>query len=93
MMQDLKETIGLLANGETLSRAQTQAAFDIIMSGNATDAQIGAVLMGLRVRGESEDEFAGAIDAMRAKMLPVDAPSDAIDIVGTGGDAKGSYNI
>ncbi len=92
-MQDLKGTIGKLANGETLSREETQEAFDIIMSGEATDAQIGATLMAMRVRGETEDEFAGAVDTMRAKMLPVDAPDDAIDIVGTGGDAKGSYNI
>ncbi len=92
-MQDLKEAISILADGNTLSRADTKAAFNIIMAGEATDAQIGAVLMAMRVRGETEDEFAGAIDAMRAVMLPVDAPDDAIDIVGTGGDAKGSYNI
>lgn len=92
-MQDLKEAISQLANGQSLSREDTNAAFNIIMSGDATDAQIGAVLMAMRVRGETEDEFAGAIDALRAVMLPVDAPDNAIDIVGTGGDAKGSYNI
>lgn len=92
-MQDLKEAIGLLADGKTLSREETKQAFNIIMAGEATDAQIGAILMAMRVRGETEDEFAGAIDAMRSVMLPVDAPEDAIDIVGTGGDAKGSYNI
>lgn len=92
-MQDLKEAIGILADGKSLSREDTNAAFNIIMSGEATDAQIGAVLMAMRVRGETEDEFAGAIDAMRAVMLPVDAPEGAIDIVGTGGDSKGSYNI
>lgn len=92
-MQDLKEAINQLANGQSLSREDTKAAFNIIMSGEATDAQIGGILMAMRVRGETEDEFAGAIDALRAVMLPVDAPLDAIDIVGTGGDAKGSYNI
>lgn len=92
-MNDLKGIIDTLASGKTLSREETQSAFDFIMSGSATDAQIGAVLMAMRLRGETEDEFAGAVDAMRAKMLPVDAPDDAIDIVGTGGDAKGSYNI
>ena len=92
-MADLKHTIGKLADGETLSRAETLDAFRIIMAGDATPSQIGAVLMGMRVRGETEEEFAGAVDAMRAFMLPVDAPADAIDIVGTGGDAKGSYNI
>lgn len=92
-MQDLKATIGKLADGNALGREETRAAFDIIMSGNATPAQIGGLLMAMRVRGETEDEFAGAVDAMRAHMLPVDAPADAMDIVGTGGDAKGSYNI
>ena len=92
-MQDLKEAINQLAQGQSLSREDTNAVFNIIMSGEATDAQIGGILMGMRVRGETEDEFAGAIDALRAVMLPVDAPDNAIDIVGTGGDAKGSYNI
>ncbi|MEM7291689.1 MAG: anthranilate phosphoribosyltransferase, partial [Pseudomonadota bacterium] len=92
-MPDLKPVINKLALGESLGREETQAAFDVIMSGEATDAQIGAVLMAMRLRGETEDEFAGAVDTMRAKMLPVDAPDNAIDIVGTGGDAKGSYNI
>lgn len=92
-MQDLKEAINKLANGETLSREETRAVFNIIMSGEATETQIGGILMAMRVRGETENEFAGAIDALRAVMLPVDAPQDAIDIVGTGGDAKGSYNI
>lgn len=92
-MADIKQIIGTLANGETLSRSQTQEAFKIIMAGDATPAQIGAVLMAMRLRGETEEEFAGAVDAMRAFMLPVAAPDDAIDIVGTGGDAKGSYNI
>lgn len=92
-MHDIKKTINLLADGKSLSREDTKLAFDVIMSGKATDAQIGAILMAMRVRGETEDEFAGAVDAMRQHMLPVDAPNDAIDIVGTGGDAKGSYNI
>ena len=92
-MQDLKATIAKLANGESLSREETKEAFLVLMSGDATDSQIGAILMAMRVRGESEDEFAGAVDAMRSKMLTVDAPPGTIDIVGTGGDAKGSYNI
>ncbi|MGI9351317.1 MAG: anthranilate phosphoribosyltransferase [Rhizobiaceae bacterium] len=92
-MSDLKPVIGKLANGDTLTREETLAAFKIIMAGGATHAQIGAVLMAMRLRGETEEEFAGAVDAMREFMLPVDAPTDAIDIVGTGGDAKGSYNI
>ena len=92
-MSDLKPLIAKLADGNALSAAETETAFGIIMSGDATPAQIGGLLMAMRVRGESEDEFAGAVRAMRAKMLPVDAPDDAIDIVGTGGDAKGSLNV
>ena len=64
-----------------------------MMSGEATPSQIGGLLMALRVRGETVDEITGAVEIMREKMLRVDAPADAIDIVGTGGDASGSYNI
>ena len=64
-----------------------------MMSGDATPSQIGGFLMALRVRGETVDEITGAVEIMREKMLPVSAPADAIDIVGTGGDASGSYNI
>src|ERR1700736_5709442 len=64
-----------------------------MMSGEATPSQMGALLMALRVRGETVEEITGAVSAMRAKMLRVEAPADAIDVVGTGGDASGSYNI
>src|SRR5213596_4297529 len=64
-----------------------------MMSGEATPSQMGALLMALRVRGETVDEITGAVFAMREKMLRVAAPPDAIDVVGTGGDASGSYNI
>src|SRR4029079_3020519 len=63
------------------------------MSGEATPSQMGALLMALRVRGETVDEITGAVSTMRAKMLTVDAPPGAVDVVGTGGDASGSYNI
>src|SRR5450755_2564386 len=64
-----------------------------MMSGEATPSQMGALLMALRVRGETVDEITGAVTVMREKMLRVSAPPDAIDVVGTGGDASGSYNI
>src|SRR4051794_37356782 len=64
-----------------------------MMSGEATPSQMGALLMALRVRGETVDEITGAVTAMRAKMIRVDAPIDAIDVVGTGGDASGSFNV
>lgn len=92
-MKSLKDYIAKVADGQSLTAEETEKAFSILMSEDATPAQIGGFLMALRVRGESEDEFVGAVRAMRAKMLPVDAPYDAIDIVGTGGDAKGSLNV
>src|SRR5947208_12447194 len=64
-----------------------------MMSGEATPSQMGALLMALRVRGETVEEITGAVFAMRENMLRVSAPADAIDVVGTGGDASGSYNI
>ena len=90
---DLKTLIGKAATGAQLSESEAREAFDIIMSGDATPSQIGGFLMALRVRGESVAEIAGAVAAMRARMTPVEAPADAIDIVGTGGDASGTYNI
>ena len=63
------------------------------MSGEATPSQIGAFLMALRLRGETVAEIAGAVSTMRDKMLKVEAPEGAIDIVGTGGDSSGSYNV
>jgi len=89
----LKDFIGLVAGGTPLTREAATRAFDIIMSGEATPAQIGGFLMALRVRGETVDEIAGAVTTMRAKMLPVSAPADAMDIVGTGGDNAGTYNV
>ena len=93
MIEDIKPLIGKAASGETFSFDEARTVFDIMMSGEATPTQIGAMLMALRVRGETIDEIAGAVSAMRAKMTTVDAPDNAIDIVGTGGDASGTYNI
>ena len=92
-MSELKPLIAKVANGESLSRDQSRQAFDILMSGEATPSQIGAFLMALRVRGETVDEIVGAVSSMRSRMLPVVAPADAVDIVGTGGDGIGTYNI
>ncbi len=92
-MAELKPLIAKVANGESLNREESRAAFDILMSGEATPSQIGGFLMALRVRGETVDEIVGAVSSMRARMLPVSAPENAIDIVGTGGDGIGTYNI
>jgi anthranilate phosphoribosyltransferase len=93
MMSELKPLIAKAADGKPLSREEARMAFTIMMSGDATPSQIAGLLMALRVRGETVDEITGAVETMREKMLRVDAPSGAIDIVGTGGDASGSYNI
>jgi anthranilate phosphoribosyltransferase len=90
---DLKALIGQAATGAALTREQAAIAFDLMMSGEATPSQMGGLLMALRVRGETVEEITGAVSAMRSKMLRVIAPDDAIDVVGTGGDASGSYNI
>lgn len=92
-MNSLKPHIAKVANGAALDLEEAKEAFGIIMSGDATPGQIGAFLMALRVRGESIDEISGAVATMREKMIPVDAPAGAIDIVGTGGDSQHSLNI
>ncbi len=92
-MANLKELLGVVATGQTLTRQQSETAFNIMMSGDATPSQIGGFLMALRVRGETVDEITGAVSTMRAKMLRVDAPQGAIDIVGTGGTQTGTYSI
>jgi anthranilate phosphoribosyltransferase len=90
---EFKAMLGKLATGASLTRDEAAQAFDRMMSGEATPSQMGALLMALRVRGETVEEITGAVSAMRAKMLRVKAPADAIDVVGTGGDASGSFNI
>ena len=92
-MDDLKAIIGKVATGAALTRDEAASAFDRVMSGEATPSQMGALLMGLRVRGETVDEITGAVSAMRSKMLTVKVPADAVDIVGTGGDGSGSVNV
>ena len=89
---DLKPLLAHVAAGGSLSETQAEAAFEIIMSGNATPSQMGAFLMALRVRGETVEEIAGAARIMRAKAVAVDAPAGTIDTCGTGGDSSGSFN-
>src|SRR6516165_2490742 len=90
---DFKALLARVAHGHSLSEAEAESAFEIIMSGNATPSQMGAFLMALRVRGETVDEIAAAARIMRAKAVAIDAPPGAIDTCGTGGDASGSFNI
>jgi anthranilate phosphoribosyltransferase len=92
-MDAFKPLLAKIATGASLSRSEAEYAFNLLLGGGVTAAQTGAFLMGLRVRGETVDEITGAVGAMRTKMLPVAAPPDAIDIVGTGGDGHGTYNV
>jgi len=92
MSTTLQDLIARAVDGP-LSRDQAARAFDIIMSGEATPAQIGGFLMTLRTRGEAVDEIAGAASVMRRKATMVKAPEGAMDIVGTGGDGMGTLNI
>jgi anthranilate phosphoribosyltransferase len=81
------------ASGLALSEGEAREAFLCIMQGGISEIQLAAFLVALKVRGETADEIAGAVAAMKSLMVEVEAPEGAIDIVGTGGDAKGTYNI
>lgn len=92
MSEAMKPMIAAAAE-RPLTRAEAEAVFGILFDGDATSAQMGGLLMALRTRGETVDEYAGAAAVMRAKCTPVVAPKGAMDIVGTGGDGKGTLNI
>jgi anthranilate phosphoribosyltransferase len=91
----LQHAIRRLAAGASLTTEESRTAFDAVMSGEATSAQIAALLVGLRVKGETPDEVAGAAGALRGAMvhLPADRPEDLVDTCGTGGGAVGTFNI
>jgi anthranilate phosphoribosyltransferase len=91
--QQLKQLIHKVSTGATLERAEIETALETMMSGVATPAQMGAFLMAMRVRGETVEEITGAAELMRSKMTTVAAPPGAIDIVGTGGDSHGTFNV
>jgi anthranilate phosphoribosyltransferase len=92
MSDALKPLIGIAAD-RPLTRAEAEVAFTAFFEGDATPAQMGGFLMALRTRGETVDEYAAAAFVMRSKCNPVQAPPGAMDIVGTGGDGKGTLNI
>jgi anthranilate phosphoribosyltransferase len=92
MSDILKPLIGIAAS-RPLTREEATAAFNALFEGQGTPAQMGGFLMALRTRGETVDEYAAAASVMRGKCLPVTAPDGAMDIVGTGGDGKGTLNI
>lgn len=90
---DIKQALGKIADNKDLTGEEMRSVMRIIMAGEATPSQIGAFLMGMRIKGESVGEIAAAVSILREQMVPVIAPDDAIDIVGTGGDGIGSLNI
>ncbi len=92
MSDALRALIGIACE-RPLTRAEAEEAFETLFEGAATPAQMGGLLMALRTRGETVDEFAAAASVMRAKCHRVTAPAGAMDIVGTGGDGKGTLNI
>ncbi|WP_436071457.1 anthranilate phosphoribosyltransferase [Devosia sp. LjRoot3] len=92
-MMDIKQALHKISEGRDLAGEEMRSVMRLIMEGEATPAQLGAFLMGMRIKGESVGEIAAAVSIMREKMVPVDAPEDAVDIVGTGGDGVGTLNI
>jgi anthranilate phosphoribosyltransferase len=89
----LKPVLARLAAGETLSAAESEIAFGVVMDGLATPAQIGGMLMAMRARGETVAELIGAVTAMRARMARIKAPEQTMDVCGTGGDGAASLNV
>ena len=92
-MTAMREALIALSQGRSLDAEQTRAAFDALLSGEASDIEIAGFLMGLRARGETAGEIAAAAAAMRARAKPVEAPADCIDLCGTGGDGAKTFNI
>ena len=92
-LQRFKELIGKAATGARLSEAEAGEAFSLMMTGNATPAQVAGLLMALRVRGETVEEITAGARSLRERMVRVAAPANAIDTCGTGGDGAGTHNI
>jgi anthranilate phosphoribosyltransferase len=93
MSELVRAAIARVMGGGSLSRYEAQAAMAEVMEGAATPAQLAGLLLALRMRGETVDELAGFALAMRARVVPVVAPTDAIDTCGTGGDGSSTFNI
>ena len=93
MSDQVRSALATIVEGGTLSVDEARLAMGAVMDGEATPAQLAALLMGLRMRGETVEELAGFATAMRDRVVRVDAPAEAIDVVGTGGDGSGTFNI
>jgi anthranilate phosphoribosyltransferase len=93
MSELVRAAVAAIVEGRTLSLEEARDAMGAVMDGDATPSQLAALLMGLRMRGETTDELAGFASAMRDRVVRVEAPAGAIDVVGTGGDGAGTFNI
>lgn len=93
MSDAVRAALAAVIDGGTLDRDQAHRAMGAVMDGESTPAQLAALLVALRMRGETVDELAGFASAMRERVVPVEAPAGAMDIVGTGGDGSGTFNI
>jgi anthranilate phosphoribosyltransferase len=93
MSDQVRAALAAIVEGRTLTTDEARLAMGAVMDGDATPSQLAALLMGLRMRGETVEELTGFASAMRERVLHVDAPEGAIDVVGTGGDASGTFNI
>ena len=89
----IREAIDIVVSGHSLTRGQATEVMQEIMEGEATPAQLGAFLTALRLKGESTEEIAGMAAVMREKALRVDVEGPLLDVVGTGGDGKNTFNI
>jgi len=89
----IREAIAAIVEGRSLSQAEAAQVMDEIMTGQATPAQLGALLIALRLKGETVEEIAGLASAMRSRAIPVYAPDSAVDTCGTGGDGAGTFNV
>ncbi|MEZ0240097.1 MAG: anthranilate phosphoribosyltransferase, partial [Chloroflexota bacterium] len=93
MSDHVRAALASIVDGRTLSVDEARLAMGAVMDGEATPAQLAAMLVALRMRGETVEELAGFASAMRERVLRVEAPDGAIDVVGTGGDGSGTFNI
>ncbi len=93
MSEPVRTALAAVVDGRSLTFDEARAAMGSVMDGEATPAQLAALLVALRMRGETVDELAGFAAAMRERVLAVTAPPGAIDVVGTGGDRSGTFNI
>src|SRR6266702_2642450 len=89
----IRDALGKLVLGQDLTRSEAHAAMTSLVEGEATPSQIAGFAIALRMKGETPEEIAGLAEVMRAAATHVDAGSDVVDVVGTGGDGAGTFNI